>query len=107
MKAQAVQRQFKEGAAKSDAAYAEPCVFCQSTTCSLCTVCFLKCDGKVAGGHMAENCKYLHTVKENGKRLSEIEQNALYDGSCPICCTDEMYELKSLLRSVMHSPLGC
>ena len=56
---------------------------------------------------MAENCKYLHTVKENGKRLSEIEQNALYDGSCPICCTDEMYELKSLLRSVMHSPLGC
>ena len=38
---------------------------------------------------------------------TEVEQNNLYEGSCPYCYTDEMYDAKSVPRSVMHSPLGC
>ena len=103
----AMQSQYADGVAKSDRAWAEACVFCQSTTCSLCTVCFLKCDGNVIGSHKAQDCKYRAFVSKGGSRKSEMEQNAMYDGSCPICCTDEMYDRKSLPRSVMHSPLGC
>ena len=81
-------------------------MFCKSTTCSLCTICFLKCDSSVAGGHKAENCHYLKSIKAGGKRMSEIDQNALYEGTCPICCTDEMYDRKLQPNSVKHSPLG-
>ena len=58
-----VQKKFGAAVQQNSRAYAEQCVFCGSTDCSLCTVCFLKCDGKVNGSHTAENCHYLHTKK--------------------------------------------
>ena len=102
-----VQKKFGAAVQQNSRAYAEQCVFCGSTDCSLCTVCFLKCDGKVNGSHTAENCHYLNRKGDGGQRQTEIQQNALYDGTCPYCFTDEMFDAKSVPPSVKHSPLGC
>lgn len=104
-----VQRKFGAAAKQNSQAHAEQCVFCKSTDCTLCTVCFLKCDGKgVVGSHTAENCRYLKKKGDgNGQRGTPAEQNALYDGTCPYCYTDELFDAQTVPSTVKHSPLGC
>ena len=108
LKGEVIKSQHAQDGAKCDKLWSEVCVLCGDTDCALCTVCFLKCDSKNCnGGQTSKDCKYRKVFKNGGWRQDEMQQNSLYEGSCPICCTDEMYNCKSLPRSLIHSPLGC